>query len=181
MTSNQKKSGQDSVIVRMSRVLEKVIVIMGTVCTVCILILMLLTTADVVLRYIFSAPIKGAYEISEILLLSAVFLGMAFAQLHREHVKTDLFVVHLSRRTNLILETVLLFPALLMYALLVWCGAVGFWDSWTTGEYRWGLIRIPLWQARLMIPLGVSVFCLILIRDIVFNFRKLLDRGEEDS
>lgn len=178
---SEKEGRQGAATDRMWRLLEHIGVILGKVGTICILILMLLTTADVVLRYIFGAPLKGAYEISEILMLSAVFLGMAYTQLHREHVRTDLFVVHLSKRTNLILETVLLFPALLMYVLLVWRGSVGFWESWTSGEYRWGLIRIPLWQARLMIPLGVSVFCMILIRDIVFNLRKLLNREEEES
>jgi TRAP-type C4-dicarboxylate transport system permease small subunit len=164
-----------SVMADIWRPLEKVVVVLGTAGTICILILMCLTTADVVLRYVFNRPINGAYEISEILMLSAVFLGMGYTQLFHEHVNADLFVNRLSEHTKLILETALFFPALFIYGLLVWRGSVGFWESWTSGEYRWGLIRIPLWQARLMIPMGAFVLCMTLIRDMAVNFRKLLD------
>ncbi len=158
----------------MWRAVEKGIRVLGTAGTVCILILMLLTTADVILRYVLNMPIKGAYEISEILMLSAVFLGMGYTQLYGEHVNADLFVSRLSKRANLVIETILLFPALFIYGLLVWRGAVGFWDSWISGEYRWGLLRIPLWQARLMVPLGAFVLCLTLIRGIVDHFQELV-------
>jgi TRAP-type C4-dicarboxylate transport system permease small subunit len=134
---------------------------------------MTLTTIDVVLRYILGNPLKGAYEVSEILMLSAAFLGMAYTQLFREHVNADLFVKHLPQRVNLVLETVMLLLALLIYSLLVWQGTIAFWESFTTGEYRWGVVRIPLWQARLMVPLGIFFLCLRFLWEIIVNFRKL--------
>ena len=159
---------------RVWRGLEKTIISLGTVAAVCILILMILTTLDVVLRYILNRPLKGALEISEILFLAAVFLGMAYTQLFREHVNADLLVSRLSKRTSLVLETVMFLPALLIYGLLTWQGTLAFWDSFITGEYRWGLIRIPLWEARLMVPLGTFFLCLRLLGELVINFRKLL-------
>jgi TRAP-type transport system small permease protein len=178
---NRKVSRFVSVMAGIWRPLEKVVILLGMAGTVCILILMCLTTADVVLRYVFNRPINGAYEISEILMLSAVFLGMGYTQLFHEHVNADLFVNRLSEHTKLILETALFFPALFIYGLLVWRGSVGFWESWTSGEYRWGLIRIPLWQARLMVPMGAFVLCMTLIQDMAVNFRKLLNWGKGAS
>jgi len=164
-----------SIMARVWRGLEKVIKVLGNVATVCILILMVLTTLDVVLRYIFGSPLKGAYEVSEILFLSAVFLGMAYTQLFREHVNADLFISRLSKHTNLVLETVMLFPALFFFILLTWQGTIAFGDSFISGEYRWGLIRIPLWQARLMVPLGAFFLCLRFIEDIIINLQKILN------
>ena len=156
------------------RWLERIITALGIVSTVLIILLMTLTTADVVMRYILGNPLKGAYELSEMLFLSAVFLGLAYTQLFKEHVNADLFVSHLSKHTNLVLETVMLILALLVYVLLAWKGMGAFWSSFVDGEYRWGLIRIPLWPARLMIPLGVSALCLRFIGEIAINFRRLL-------
>ena len=148
---------------------------MGNLATACILVLMVLTTIDVVLRYILGMPLKGAYEISEILFLSAVFLAMAYTQLFREHVNVDLFITRLSKHTNLVLETLMLLPALLIFGLLTWQGIIAFWDALISGEYRWGLIRIPLWPARLMVPLGASFLCLRFIGEMIINIQKILN------
>lgn len=174
-------SGVTSIASNAWRWLEKIIKVLGIIATASIIILMILTTADVVMRYIFGNPIKGAYEVSEMFFLTAVFLGLAYTQLFREHVNADLLVSRLSKHTNLILETIMLLLALFIYALFSWKGMEAFWSSFAEGEYRWGLIRIPLWPARLMVPLGVSVLCLRLIGEIIINFRKLLRKEKGTS
>lgn len=163
------------------RGLERATRFLGAFGTGCILALMILTTADVVLRYILGIPLKGAFEISEMLLLSSVFLGMAYTQSLHEHINADFLVSRLSKRTNLLLETVLLLPALLIFGLLAWQGTIFFMDSLRTGEFRWGLLRIPLWPARLMVPLGASFLCIRFIGEIVINFRRLLNWNKEMS
>jgi TRAP-type mannitol/chloroaromatic compound transport system permease small subunit len=157
-----------------SRGLEKVIHILGGIAAASTLAIMILTTLDVVGRYIIGSPLKGNVEISEILFLSAVYLGLSYTHLFREHVGVDLFISHLSKRTRLFLETIMLLLALFTYGVLAWRGAGAFWTSVETGEYRWGLISIPLWPARLMIPLGVSALCLKFITEIVRNISQLL-------
>jgi len=157
-----------------SRGLEKVIRIFGAAGAAFILAIMVLTTIDVVGRYVIGSPLKGSVEISEILFLSAVYLGLSYTHLFREHVGVDLFVSRLSQRTRLVLETIMLLLALFTYGVLAWRGAGAFWTSLETGEYRWGLISIPLWPARLMIPLGVSTLSLKFIAEIVRNIRKFL-------
>jgi TRAP-type mannitol/chloroaromatic compound transport system permease small subunit len=154
--------------------LDKVIHIFGAVCAALILTIMILTTVDVIGRYIIGSPLKGSVEISEILFLSAVYLGLSYTHLFREHVGVDLLISHFSKRTRLFLETFMLLLALLTYGVLAWRGGGALWSSIETGEYRWGLISIPLWPARLMIPLGVSALCLKFIAEIVRNISKLL-------
>lgn len=158
-----------------SRGLEKVIHILGALAAVLIITIMILTTSDVIARYAIGSPLKGSVEISEILFLSAVYLGLSYTQLFHEHVGVDLFINHLSSKTRLVLETIMLSLAFFTYGLLAWRGGEAFWSSVETGEYRWGLISIPLWPARLMIPVGVSVLCLKFIAEIALNLRKFFD------
>jgi TRAP-type C4-dicarboxylate transport system permease small subunit len=43
-------------------------------------IMMLLTSADAIGRYIFNSPVMGAYELTEkYLMVAAIFLGMSYA------------------------------------------------------------------------------------------------------
>jgi TRAP-type transport system small permease protein len=51
--------------------------------------LMLLTTVDVVSRYIFNWPLRGAFEITELLLLTLIFAGLPLASRAGEHVTLD--------------------------------------------------------------------------------------------
>jgi TRAP-type C4-dicarboxylate transport system permease small subunit len=51
--------------------------------------LMSLTTVDVVSRYIFNWPLRGAFEITELLLLSLIFAGFPLASRAGEHVTLD--------------------------------------------------------------------------------------------
>src|SRR5215475_2687646 len=52
---------------------------LGFSAAVLLFCLMMLTTADVVGRYIFNWPIRGAFEITELLLLTLIFAGLPLA------------------------------------------------------------------------------------------------------
>jgi TRAP-type transport system small permease protein len=51
--------------------------------------LMMLTTADVIGRYVFNWPLRGAFEITELLLLALIFAGLPLASRTDEHVTLD--------------------------------------------------------------------------------------------
>ena len=51
--------------------------------------LMLLTTVDVISRYLFNWPLRGAFEVTELLLLSLIFAGLPLASRAGEHVTLD--------------------------------------------------------------------------------------------
>ena len=50
---------------------------------------MALTTADVIGRYIFNWPLRGAFEITELLMLALIFAGLPLASRSDEHVTLD--------------------------------------------------------------------------------------------
>lgn len=150
-----------------------IIVMLGRISAVLIIAIMMITVVDVILRYFLRAPLRGSYEMSEIFFLSSVFLGAAYTHSFRAHVNVELLVSHLSSKVNLILETCMFLIALAIYVLFTWQGTEAFLKSLGTGEYRWGLIQIPLWPARLMIPVGVCVLCLRFIGEILINLNKL--------
>jgi TRAP-type transport system small permease protein len=62
---------------------------LGAAAAVLLGALMLLTTIDVVSRYIFNWPLRGAFEITELLLLSLIFAGLPLASRAGEHVTLD--------------------------------------------------------------------------------------------
>lgn len=63
---------------------------LGMVAALCLLSMMLITTADVLGRYLFAAPMPGAFEITQILLAATIFAGLPIVTLKEEHVTVSL-------------------------------------------------------------------------------------------
>jgi len=63
--------------------------VLGIAASALLLCLMVLTFADVVARYLFNRPIRGAFELTELLLLVLIFAGLPLVSQADEHVTMD--------------------------------------------------------------------------------------------
>jgi TRAP-type C4-dicarboxylate transport system permease small subunit len=77
---------------------------LGFSAAVLLFCLMMLTTADVVGRYIFNWPIRGAFELTELLLLTLIFAGLPLASRADEHVTLDFIDMLLGNSGRLLLR-----------------------------------------------------------------------------
>ena len=72
------------------RVWEKrVDAVLGIAASALLLAMMLLTFVDVVARYLFNRPIRGAFELTELTLLVLIFAGLPLVSHGDEHVTMD--------------------------------------------------------------------------------------------
>lgn len=60
--------------------------------------LILVTCTDVIGRYLFNAPLRGAFEMTQILLSALVFVALPLVTSRGGHVEVDLFVALMPRR-----------------------------------------------------------------------------------
>lgn len=63
--------------------------LLGAAAAVLLFGLMAVTTVDVIGRYIFNWPLRGGFEITELLLLTLVFAGLPLVSRADEHVTLD--------------------------------------------------------------------------------------------
>jgi len=63
--------------------------VLGIAASAILFALMSLTFVDVVARYVFSRPIRGAFEVTELLLLVLIFAGLPLVSHADEHVTMD--------------------------------------------------------------------------------------------
>ncbi|MDQ2093126.1 TRAP transporter small permease [Rhodobacteraceae bacterium 10Alg 79] len=79
-------------------------IFLGSIGGVLLLAMMGLTVCDVIGRYLFNSPIKGASELTELLLCAVIFVGLGAVSLAEDHVTVDLLTekmpqaVHPSRQ-----------------------------------------------------------------------------------
>jgi TRAP-type C4-dicarboxylate transport system permease small subunit len=104
--------------------------LLGVAASMILLAMVLLTTVDVVARYLFNRPLRGAFEITELLLLVLIFAGLPLVSFTNEHAVMDFIDRLLGRRTLRGLQGgVELASALLMFFLawIVWGKADRIW------------------------------------------------------
>ncbi len=85
-----------------------------------------LTFIDVVLRYIFNAPLRGAFEITEVLMVVLIYAGLPLVSRHDEHVTTDLldrFVPPAARRVQHVIVHLICAAILLGITWIIWIKA----------------------------------------------------------
>ncbi|PYM43726.1 MAG: TRAP transporter small permease [Candidatus Rokuibacteriota bacterium] len=63
--------------------------LLGVAASAILLAMMLLTVVDVVARYVFSRPLRGAFEITELMLLVLIFAGLPLVSFADEHAVMD--------------------------------------------------------------------------------------------
>lgn len=67
-------------------------------CAAILFVMMLLTISDVALRYLFNAPLRGAYELTELSLAMLIYSGLPLVSLRNQHVTTDFLDRYLDRK-----------------------------------------------------------------------------------
>lgn len=75
--------------------------VLGIAASAILLGMMCLTFVDVVARYVFNRPVRGAFEVTELLLLVLIFAGLPLVSHADEHVTMDFIDRWLAPRARL--------------------------------------------------------------------------------
>src|SRR5215468_10294773 len=140
---------------------------LGFSAAVLLFCLMMLTTADVIGRYIFNSPIRGAFEITELLLLTLIFAGLPLASRANEHVTLDFIDMILSDGGRLLLSRLVDFICGLLFlglAYRVWIKADRIEGYGDTTE----VLRIPVGPFVYFMAIMVAVTGIVHLTKVFF-------------
>ncbi|MPZ60616.1 MAG: TRAP transporter small permease subunit [Propionibacteriales bacterium] len=165
--------------------LRTIVRMLSIVAGVALLFVLLTTTADVAKRNLGGGSIPWAIEYNEIMLVALVFLSLANTQRTGDHVSVVLVTARIPHRARCVIRGVgMVVAAVFVGWMLYRSWQVGL-QSYRTGEYRIGLAQVPVWPARLLIPVGL-VFLLLqmlvnIYDDVVGFFRGKPEEVGEDA
>jgi TRAP-type mannitol/chloroaromatic compound transport system permease small subunit len=147
------------ILLRLSRLIDALTERVGRATYWLILVAVLVSTANAIIRYTFNMSSNAWLEI-QWYLFSAVFLFCSgYALLHNQHVRIDVISGRLSKRAQAwidILGTVF-FLMPMAIAILWWPVFV---DAYQHTEVSTNAGGLPIWPARLMLPVGFLLLIL---------------------
>jgi TRAP-type C4-dicarboxylate transport system permease small subunit len=111
--------------------------------------------------------VRGADDLSAWLTAAAAFLALGHTFRHGELVRMGLAIERLPPRARWWSELAALSVTALFTGWMTWAVASFVYDSWKFHEVAQGLIRIPIWIPQLAFALGVLIFLIAVLDDLV--------------
>ncbi len=158
---------------KLNQVFNNLIRVMNVFAMVALFVMMLLTVADVSLRYSLKMPIIGSTEIVEVLMAVLVFMAIASCTARDGHLHIDLLMSHLPMRIQSIAELINLILSLFVSFVLCWWG---FLAGLSAQESNLGssLLAIPLAPVYYVIAIGFAVLVFVLAVQIIRNLSRMV-------
>ena len=128
--------------------------------------LMLLTVGDVVLRYFFSKPILGSFELTEFFLVALVFLAIPWAAAEKFNVRVDLLVGKLPERIRAKFDSVTCAMALIVTALFAWYTVPQAIYKLRLGSES-DMLNIPVYPFYFLVAFGFFVLFFVLVANLI--------------
>ena len=139
-------------------------------------VMMLLTTMDVTLRYVFNRPITGAYELTALMLAVLVAFGLAYTQVHKEHIRIDFIVSRFSPRARAFVDSITTLVGIGILSLITW-QSILYAESLRADEVTTAAFFIPLYPIVWVVGVGSAIFCLVFIVDLFNHLAQVVAKG----
>ena len=109
---------------------------------------------------------SGVNEGTEFLVLIGIFLGFAFVQHKKTHIKMDLLTSFFPVWLKVFVSLLGNLMALIFFSAILYGGLISVFESYQIGEYEVGLRSVPVWLVRTFIPIGSLAVILVSLGDL---------------
>jgi len=171
MASSSPVLEDDSLLSRLDRSLLRLEQFMALISGLAVFSLMVLAVVSVGGRNTMNAPLPGYVDWIEQVMPLLAFMGIAYVQRDGGHIRMDILIGRLRGRALWFAEMLSVILILLLMVALVWGSWSHFQRSFDFAAPLWSRdssidIGIPIWPAKLIVPVAFSVLCLRLLLQI---------------
>ncbi len=122
--------------------------------TIVLSLLMALVTVNVVMRYLFNAPIIWGEDVVGLLLVTMVFFGFSHCWVEDGHVRMTLLYGRVKGKAKAALEIVIACVALFFWGLLFYQSLLDIAEAYKLHE-MFDVSKIVIWPFRIILSVGL--------------------------
>ncbi|HWP25734.1 MAG TPA: TRAP transporter small permease [Xanthobacteraceae bacterium] len=143
-----------------------------------LLLLMFVTVADVVLRYVFNAPLASVWELTEFSMSVIVFFGMAYCGWTGGHISIDLLEKWLERPSLRFLPPLLAFASGFLFAVVAYRATL---ETLDTINQVSNMLRWPHYPFRFTAAFGSALLSAVFFVQGTMSLRRRTDKEQSDA
>ncbi|WP_036696977.1 TRAP transporter small permease [Paracoccus sp. J39] len=165
-----KDSGLKKAILGTDRMLTLIERLMMGIASAAIVAMMLLVTADALLRYAFHSPLAFVQDVVVLYLLPAsAFFAFSIAMREGAHIAVDAVANTLPQRLFNGILALSLALSLVFLVQIAWAGAVVTHESWRLSDTTGGVYPLLIWPSKIIVPIGMGLMSLRVIHAVIAN------------
>ena len=138
----------------------------GWISFVCVIAMMIINVIDVLLGQLFNTRFVGAYELTQRLLMCAVFTAFAYGQSKKAHINMTILIAMFPRALRFTLFTLMSILSIVAAGAMTYAAAVQTGVSIAQG-YMTEVLYIPLCPFYIVETIAMAIFTLTIIYDTV--------------
>jgi C4-dicarboxylate transporter DctQ subunit len=165
MSSSKRVLEDDSYLSKIDRLFLRLETVLTLAGGIVIFLLVFLATANVLGRWIFTLPVSGYIDWVEQAMAFFAFLGIAYTQREGGHIRMDMLVGKIQGRPLWFTELVSVSLMLVVTLVLIYGSFLHFLRAYQIGDSSMD-INLPIWPAKLVVPVALSILALRLILQI---------------
>lgn len=136
--------------------------------------LMSFITYDVVARYVFNMPTAWSNEVSTMMFVAIVYLGLGYAAIEDRHVRLDILVSRMSpiwqKRWMSLMDAI----GLVVAVFITWRAYALVLEAYRIDErIEASILRFPMWIPETAIVVGLTIFCLRLAVQVYRQLKEM--------
>ncbi len=135
-----------------------------------VMVMMLLTCADVVLRFL-GKPIPGTYELIGFLGAFTIAFAMAYTSVERSHIAVEILVERLPQKLQTFLQGIVSLISSVLFAIFTRQCQIYALDMKESGEVSLTL-GMPVYPVIAGIAVGCGLLAFVLLFDVAKSFRR---------
>jgi TRAP-type C4-dicarboxylate transport system permease small subunit len=156
-----------------ARLADRAALAAGWLGAIVLLAIMALSMVEVLSRYVFQNPLILSDELGGYAMVAVSFLGLAFCARERGHIRITFLVERLKPVLAGRIRLVTLLIAFAFVCIAAWVSWKFLGDSFTRDMRSNSLLRTPLKWPQMAIPVGFTLYALVLLGQATSAWRDL--------
>jgi len=157
--------------IRLEKQVDNLSSVFNWLAAVAVLVMMLLTCADVVLRF-FRHPIPGTYEIVGLMGTVGVSFALAHTTAEKGHIMVEFLTRRMPEKVQFIITAGGELLSALLFGILARQSTLYALDLKRTGEVSL-TVEIPIYPFVFSIAIGCLLVCLVLLADLYRSLKRV--------
>ena len=146
-----------------------------------LLAIIVLTMVEVVSRYVLQRPLILSDELGGYAMVAVSFLGLGYCAQEKGHIRITFLVERLDPRTTGCIRIASLLLGVAFVSVAAWVSWKFLGDSFTRDMRSNSLLRTPLKWPQMAMPIGFTLFALVLVGQLVKALQRLRARQAVDE
>ena len=165
----------NTIIHALKRVINPLVRIINYVAAGVLALMMFITAADVLLRYIFNRPLSGTWELTSYMMAVVVSFGLSYCALVKGLISVEVLTSRFSHRVQAVLNCFTYFLSTCFFLLVTW-QSILYINLMFESNLVSAVLRIPAFPFIAALALGCLVFTMVLLADFLEYLSQVMTR-----